>query len=239
MWPIINTKAGEWFPAKYVQGGSNNLRGLYAYKVFVGMLSRFLCYHSSGVSVLSTRGKTPKRERLISDTRDVVTGFQCPSLHIRKAMLPPSALNSSNSFARSTSSGCFESCSWFLNSCEQRAEWKKGRQQCCWALVPLSFYEYKSYAGIQKQGSVRGGCKYCKEPQCLLCCAMQSLLKFSKCRTWIYPRGWQLQHLQALLHHNQGLDEEEKHAGGWCRCCCYLWWVLIFFRFLSKQRHWP
>lgn len=37
MWPIIdNTKAGDWFPAKYSQL-SNNLRGVYAYKVFVGL----------------------------------------------------------------------------------------------------------------------------------------------------------------------------------------------------------
>ena len=36
MWPLINDKAGDWFPAKYVQP-SNNIQGIYAYKVFVGL----------------------------------------------------------------------------------------------------------------------------------------------------------------------------------------------------------
>lgn len=36
MWPLINDKAGDWFPAKYKQP-SNNIKGMYAYKVFVGL----------------------------------------------------------------------------------------------------------------------------------------------------------------------------------------------------------
>jgi OPT family oligopeptide transporter len=36
MWPLINEKAGEWYPAKYGQG-RNDIRGLYAYKVFVAL----------------------------------------------------------------------------------------------------------------------------------------------------------------------------------------------------------
>lgn len=36
-WPLINNhKAGDWFNAKYVQP-SNNIKGIYAYKVFVGL----------------------------------------------------------------------------------------------------------------------------------------------------------------------------------------------------------
>ena len=36
-WPLINNyKAGDWFSAKYVQP-STNIRGIYAYKVFVGL----------------------------------------------------------------------------------------------------------------------------------------------------------------------------------------------------------
>jgi len=36
MWPLINNKGGDWFPAKYVQP-SSNIKGIYAYKVFVGL----------------------------------------------------------------------------------------------------------------------------------------------------------------------------------------------------------
>lgn len=36
MWPLINDKKGEWFPEKYGQP-SNNIRGIYAYKVFIGL----------------------------------------------------------------------------------------------------------------------------------------------------------------------------------------------------------
>ena len=36
MWPLINKKAGDWFPAEYQQP-SNNVKGIYAYKVFVGL----------------------------------------------------------------------------------------------------------------------------------------------------------------------------------------------------------
>lgn len=37
MLPLINNhKAGIWFPAEYVQP-SNNIRGIYAYKVFTGL----------------------------------------------------------------------------------------------------------------------------------------------------------------------------------------------------------
>lgn len=32
MWPLINSKAGDWFPAKYGQGTSNP-QGLTGYKV--------------------------------------------------------------------------------------------------------------------------------------------------------------------------------------------------------------
>lgn len=37
MWPLINKKGGDWFPAKYGQGGGNNVKGLYAYKVFTAL----------------------------------------------------------------------------------------------------------------------------------------------------------------------------------------------------------
>lgn len=36
MWPLIDKKAGDWFPAAYRQP-SNNVRGLYAYKVFTAL----------------------------------------------------------------------------------------------------------------------------------------------------------------------------------------------------------
>ena len=36
MWPLINNKGGDWFPEKYKQP-SSNIKGIYGYKVFVGL----------------------------------------------------------------------------------------------------------------------------------------------------------------------------------------------------------
>ena len=91
MWPLINKRAGDWFPAKYVQGGGNNLRGLYAYKVFVGMLCRSLFYQSSALSFLSAPEKVSQRQRLAADRKDV--SREATSLYITKARLRSSAFS--------------------------------------------------------------------------------------------------------------------------------------------------